>query len=154
MRLWSPRLSVLLDRTAGRGVYALHRWAYLLSSGWVGASTPMGPVLLLTTVGRRTGRRRTKPLLYVRDGSSSYVVVGSNGGRPRNPDWWWNLQSSPSCWVRAGRGAGPVPMVARTPSSSEAAALWRRLHAMYDGFAHYATLTTRPLPLVVLDPVG
>ena len=153
MRLWSPRLSVGLDRSVGRAVYALHRWAYLVSDGRVGASTPMGPVLLLTTIGRRTGRRRTKPLLFLRDGSSSYVVVASNGGRDRNPDWWWNLQSSPSCWVRDGR-VGPIGLVARTPSPSEAAALWPRLHAMYDGFAHYATLTTRPLPLVVLDRMG
>ena len=84
MKLWSPRLSVRLDRTVGRGVYALHRWAYLVSDGRVGSSSPLGSVLLLTTVGRRTGRRRTKPLLFVRDGAS-YVVVASNGGRSRNP---------------------------------------------------------------------
>ena len=65
------------------------------------------PVLLLTTTGRRSGKSRTTPLLFVRD-DDAFVVVGSNGGSDYVPAWWLNLRSNPGAEVEIGRGRVPV----------------------------------------------
>lgn len=73
-----------------RGLSALHRAVYRASGGRVGGRIAGMPVLLLTTVGRRTGRSRTVPLTYFEE-DGAIVLVASYGGRPRNPAWFDNL---------------------------------------------------------------
>jgi deazaflavin-dependent oxidoreductase (nitroreductase family) len=60
----------------------------------MGRADPGGEILLLTTRGRRSGRARTNPLMFARDGES-FVVIASNAGRQRHPGWYWNVTSSP-----------------------------------------------------------
>jgi deazaflavin-dependent oxidoreductase (nitroreductase family) len=142
-------VSVFIDRKLGQRVYRLHRWMYRVTGGLLGGTSPMGPMLLLTTRGRRTGEPRTVPLLYMEDGER-FVVVGSNGGRPESPAWLLNLRANPEAEVQVRRRhhrvrADILEGTARGP-------LWERLGQYYNGWAHYQTLTDRPIPAVVLRP--
>jgi F420H(2)-dependent quinone reductase len=131
-------------------ITALHRFVYQRSGGWIGGRLPPGRrFLLLTTVGRRTGRERTTPLLYVRDGDR-YVVVGSNGGDDRPPAWWLNLQAQPQARVQVDREQRAVR--ARKAQGAELAALWEILERSYRYYADYRLRTSREIPVVVLEP--
>jgi deazaflavin-dependent oxidoreductase (nitroreductase family) len=129
--------------------YKVHRWMYEASDGRVGARSSQGPILLLSTVGRRSGQPRTTPLLFMRDGED-FVVVGSNGGRPQTPAWFLNLEADPKATVRDGRRT--LSVVAETVSAEERGQLWSRLHEFYPGWSHYQTLTDRHLPVIKLRP--
>ena len=107
------------------------------------------PVLLLTTTGRRSGKSRTTPLLYLREGEA-IVVVGSNGGSDSTPAWWLNLRSEPHAEVEIGRARTRV--TARKASPEEHVRLWAQFTAGYPGYAKYATKTAREIPVVMLEP--
>ena len=106
------------------------------------------PVLLLTTRGRRSGRRRTVPLTYLRDGDD-LVLIASYGGSPRHPAWFLNLAADPEVEVRIGRGRRR--MKARRATPDERARLWPKVVETYDGYAAYQRRTTREIPLVFLS---
>lgn len=105
------------------------------------------PILLLTTTGRRTGRTRTVPLMYLRDGED-YVVTASNGGRRFHPAWYLNLKSNPKVEVRVMEMAGAA--VAETLAEREKDPLWRTLVERAPFFGDYQRRTTRPIPMVRL----
>jgi deazaflavin-dependent oxidoreductase (nitroreductase family) len=130
-------------------ITTVHRFLYRISSGRIGARTGGVDVLLLETVGRRTGRRRSTPLLYVRDGAN-WVVVASNAGDDRNPAWWLNLQSRPDAHIQVGDQRHEVH--ARRASGEEDERLWPRLVAAYRGYDAYRQRTRRDIPIVVLEP--
>jgi deazaflavin-dependent oxidoreductase (nitroreductase family) len=146
----NPRTAVRIDRTVGPLVYRLHRWMYRLTGGFFGQSSPVGPMLLLTTTGRKSGQARTVPLLYMEDGGR-FVVVGSNGGRPQPPAWLLNLRAVPEAEVQVGGERRRVR--AEILEGAARGALWERLTQFYAGWAHYQTLTERAIPAVVLTPV-
>lgn len=144
-----PKYTVAFDRAVGRWIYPLHRRAYRLTGGLLGHCSMLGPMLLLTTTGRRTGERRTTPLLYMTDGDG-YVVVASNGGRDRPPSWLLNLEASPQAEVQVRRVRTPV--VAEVLRGPDAEPLWPHLNEHYSGWAYYQRLTDRELPVVRLTP--
>lgn len=130
----------------------LYRWTGgLLGSTWrVGSAFPHGiPVLLLTTIGRKSGEPRTAPLLFIEDGVS-VIIVGSQGGLPKDPLWYKNLQANPECDVQIRRRK--MKMKARTASPDERERLWPKLVAHYPDFASYATWTDRVIPVVICEP--
>ena len=86
------------------------------------------PVLLLTTTGRRTGSRRTTPLLYLEDGPL-LVVIASNGGAPFQPAWFLNLEANPQVEVQLGQEHRRLQ--ARRATASERERLWPRAVALY-----------------------
>ena len=134
-----------MDRTIGRALYRLHRRLYRLTRGFIGHRTPLGPILLLSATGRRTGLVRTTPLLYCElDGR--IFVVGSNGGRPRPPQWLINVEAGPDVQVQIG--ARRFAAQARELSLDEQSALWPALTDFYPGWAHYQTLTSRPIRVI------
>jgi deazaflavin-dependent oxidoreductase (nitroreductase family) len=106
------------------------------------------PVLLLTTRGRSTGKRRTAPLTYFEE-DGAIVLVASYGGRPHNPDWFENLIAAGEGEVTIGRDRRP--MRARRATPDERARLWPRIVETYDGYAKYQENTTREIPLAVLS---
>ncbi|MFD0690728.1 nitroreductase family deazaflavin-dependent oxidoreductase [Actinomadura fibrosa] len=117
----------------------------------VGAAFPRGvPVCLLTTRGRKTGRARTLPLLFMEDGER-VVLVASQGGAPRNPLWYLNLLAEPRVVVQVRRDVRR--MRARTAEEGERAELWPRLVAMYADFDRYQSWTDRRIPVVICEPV-
>jgi len=133
---------------------AVYRWTGgLLGSTWrVGSAFPWGiPVLLLTTIGRKSGQPRTLPLLFIEEGDH-IIIVASRGGLPSEPLWYKNLVANPECDVQIKRRK--LKAKARTASPEEREALWPKLVAHYPDFASYATWTDRIIPVVILEPVG
>ena len=107
------------------------------------------PVLLLTTTGRRSGKARTTPLTFFRDGTD-LVVIASNGGADRPPDWSLNLKQNPRAVVEIG--TDELSVTARTASEQDRERLWVGITATYAGYADYQERTTRHIPVVLLTP--
>jgi len=141
-------------KTMSRVNVAIFRWTGgLLGSTWrVGGAFPWGiPVLLLTTIGRKSGQPRTQPLLFIEEGEN-IIVVASHGGLPNDPLWYKNLQANPECEVQTKRHKSKRK--ARTASPEEREAIWPKLVSRYNDYASYATWTDRVIPVVVLEPIG
>jgi len=133
-----------------RAVSAANTWVYRLSGGRVGGRFLRGaPVLLLTTIGRKSGRPRTAPLLYLEDGDE-LVIVASKGGMSQHPVWFLNLEANPD--VEVELGSTRRRMRARRASDEEKAKLWPRLVAMYRDYDDYQARTDRNIPVVILAP--
>ncbi|MFZ1864189.1 MAG: nitroreductase family deazaflavin-dependent oxidoreductase [Polyangiales bacterium] len=133
---------------------AVYRWTGgLLGSKWrVGSAFPWGiPILLLTTIGRKSGQPRTAPLLFIENGER-IIVVASQGGLPKDPLWYENLRANPDCEVQIKRRK--IEMRARTASAEERDRLWPKLVAHYPDFASYETWTDRIIPVVILEPIA
>jgi deazaflavin-dependent oxidoreductase (nitroreductase family) len=109
------------------------------------------PVLLLTTTGRRSGKARTTPLTFFRDGTD-LVVIASNGGADRPSGWSLNLQQTPSAVVEIGTDR--LVVTARPASEQERERLWVVVTATYAGYARYQERTMRRIPVVLLTPEG
>jgi deazaflavin-dependent oxidoreductase (nitroreductase family) len=137
----------LRERLFKTGV-ALHVRVFRLSGGRVGCHIGKAPVLLLTHEGRRTGKVRTNPLVYLADGDR-LVIVASYGGAPQHPSWYHNLVANPGVEVQIGKTRRP--MTARTATPEERAAFWPQVVAMYGGYDSYQRKTEREIPLVVLE---
>lgn len=131
---------------------AVYRWSGgLLGSKWrVGSAFPRGiPVLLLTAVGRKSGKPRTTPLVFI-EHEGNVIVVASQGGLPKDPLWYKNLVATPECELQIKRRK--MKMRARTATAEEREVLWPKLVAHYPDFASYATWTDRVIPVVILEP--
>ncbi len=125
-------------------------WAFRLSGGRIGARFPGGaPVLLLTTIGRRSGQRRTAPLLYLEDGEN-LILVASKGGMSKHPVWYLNIEADPDVEIEIGRERRK--MHARRATDEEKAALWPQLIAMYSSYDGYQARTERKIPVLILSP--
>ena len=115
-----------------------------------GPLPPGVPVCLLTTKGRKSGRSRTVPLLYLAD-RNDFIVVASQGGRPQHPGWYFNLEVDPSGELTIG--SRRLPGTARRVSEEEKAQLWPRLVEIYPPYRDYQRRTTRLIPVIRLSPV-
>ena len=129
----------------------VHRWFYQRLGGRLVARSGPSQMLLLTTTGRKSGKERVTPLLYIEDGAN-FVVVASNGGTERVPAWWLNLQARSEGHVQAGREHHDV--VAREATSDETARLWTKLRQAYEFFDDYQARTARTIPVVILERVS
>jgi len=109
------------------------------------------PVLVLTTTGRRSGRSRSVPVGFLRHGRG-FAVLASNAGSDRPPAWWLNLQADPAATVLADRRRTAV--LARQTTESEDRELWSTFARLNPGFDEYRRLTTRRIPVVVLEPTS
>ena len=143
------RASQLMGARGLRWTGKLNVPLYRLSGGRIGGKVNKAPVLLLTTTGRRSGQRRTAPVVYLADGGN-YVVIGSNAGHGRTPAWSLNLKAEPEAEVEVGRKR--LPVRARVAEGEERADLWRRHNEQYSGFDEYEARTDRDIALFVLEP--
>lgn len=124
---------------------------YRLSKGKLGGRFRGGaPVLLLTTIGRKSGERRTAPVLYLAD-ADRFVVVASKGGFSKHPAWYKNLESNPNVEVEVG--GGRQKMTAKRAGDAEKRVLWPKLVGMYRDFDDYQARTKREIPVVILSPL-
>jgi deazaflavin-dependent oxidoreductase (nitroreductase family) len=110
---------------------------------WKGTST-----LLLTTTGRKSGRKRTTPLIYQPYGDA-YLIIASKGGAPEPPEWYRNLQEDPDVEVQI-RG-DLFPARARTASPEEKPEMWQTMIATWPAYDEYQRKTDREIPVVVLE---
>ncbi len=122
---------------------------YRLSGGRVGGKVGRAPVLLLTTTGRKSGQRRTAPVVFLADGEN-VVLIDTNAGNAKIPAWSLNLKADPEAEVELGRERREVR--ARVAEGEERADLWRKHIAQYDGFDRYKEKLDREISVFVLAP--
>ncbi len=127
----------------------MHRLFYRLSGGRMGSKVRGIPVLLLTTVGRHSAKRRTVPLMYLPDGNRLLVVASNAADPDRSPGWWFNLQANPEAWIQLGRKQSRVR--ASALAEAERKSWWPRLTSHNPNWARFQAETTRPFPVVALD---
>ncbi len=137
-----------LDRALVRYLgFSLITWQYAKAGG-----LGYRPTLLLTTIGKRSGALRPRALPYYRDGER-LVVIGSNGGGPKDPDWVWNVRANGAAWVHVKRRK--VPVLAHVAEGPEYDRLFALLASKGDSLGRYqqrASHFGRTVPLVVLEP--
>ena len=129
----------------------VHKAILKLSGGKIGWKAAGMPALEMTTVGRKSGERRTVMLTSPIQEGDAIVIVASKGGEPTHPAWFLNLQADPKVTV-SFQGAPARSMVARIANAEERARLWPQVTAGYKGYAGYQERTTREIPLVLLEP--
>jgi deazaflavin-dependent oxidoreductase (nitroreductase family) len=128
----------------------LHVSLYRLTNGRIGGRFVAGsPILLLTTTGRRSGKRRTRPLAYVRD-DDRYVLCASNGGSPAHPGWYHNLAASGRAEIQVG--AEHLTVGGQDGRPGRAAPAVPPLCPDVQGYGAYEDTTSRQIPLVLLTP--
>jgi deazaflavin-dependent oxidoreductase (nitroreductase family) len=124
---------------------------YERSGGTDGRTNPGGePVIILTSVGAKTGKLRKTPLMRV-EHDGQYAVVASLGGAPTHPVWYYNLAANPR--VELQDGPAKQEYQAREVHGAEYEAWWERAVAAWPDYAEYQTKTTRTIPVFVLTPV-
>jgi len=126
-----------------------HVRRYRETAGKVGHIWRKGTtILLLTTTGRKSGEKRTVPLIYVRDGDH-YAIVASKGGAPEHPGWYQNIEKTPEVELQV---EGEVFRArARAAQGEERARLWRKVNEAWPDYDSYAKKTQREIPVVVLE---
>lgn len=142
-----------MNRTAynsfSKVITSLHVAVYRGTGGKVAGRMGGLTLLLLTTTGRKSGRSRTKPLGYVRDGDD-YLLAASNAGNDFFPAWWLNLKSNPEAEIQVG--GEKLKVTARKATPEERERLWPKFVASYRGYSGYETKTDREIPVVILTP--
>lgn len=133
-----------------RVMAALNTWVYRISRGRIAAKWTHGePMLLLTTIGRKSGQGRTVPLVYMSDGAR-VIVVGSQAGMSSDPHWMANAAANPDVEIEIG--TVKRKMRARRGTSEEKAQYWPDLCRMNSDYAAYQSRTTREIPILIMDP--
>jgi deazaflavin-dependent oxidoreductase (nitroreductase family) len=117
------------------------------NAGQVGGQHASLDIILLHHIGARSGQTRVTPLAYIRDGADM-VIVGSTGGSPRHPAWYWNLKAQPHVTVEVGTET--VEVIAGEVADEEHARLWGMVTEAIPVMAEYQNQTTRRLPIIRL----
>jgi F420H(2)-dependent quinone reductase len=126
-----------------------HVAAYKLSGGRIGGSYSGAPIALVESVGRKSGKHRTHPLIC-RDDGDNLVVVASKGGIERHPAWYLNLKANPetNAWWKGKKRH----VRARDATDEERERLWPMMVETYPSYEDYQRRTERKIPVVVLEP--
>ncbi len=123
---------------------------YMESGGKEGTELKGRPVILLTTIGAKSGKIRKTPLMRVEHGGE-YAVVASLGGAPKHPVWYYNIVAHPQVELQDGEVTKDYE--AREVSGDEKAAWWERAVAAWPDYAEYQKKTDRQIPVFVLTPI-
>lgn len=124
---------------------------YMESGGTDGTELRGRPVILLTTIGAKSGKIRKTPLMRV-EHDGEYAAVASRGGAPKNPVWYSNVKAHPR--VELQDGAVTRDYEAREVFDEERATWWERAVEAWPYYAEYQTKTDRQIPVFVLTPVS
>jgi deazaflavin-dependent oxidoreductase (nitroreductase family) len=127
------------------GLYRLTGGRFLL--GPFGSSR----TVLVDHVGRKSGKKRTTPLLYLADGDD-VVIIASKGGSHKHPAWWLNLREMDETTIQLGPEHRRVAVREATPE--ERARLWPKVVEIWSDYARYQERTDREIPLAILSPAG
>jgi len=126
-----------------------HVQSYLETDGEIGYRWKEdAPIAILFTTGRTTGEQRSAPLIFGRDGDD-VVLVASQGGAPKHPGWYRNLQKTPEAEIQIMGDRWRVR--ARDADGEERERLWERMNELWPHYDEYATRTDRVIPVVVLE---
>ena len=127
----------------------LHVGVYKASHGRIGGTSYGVPIVLIESIGRKSGKKRTHPLLGGEDGDN-LVIIASKGGVPKHPAWYLNLKAHPetTAWWKGKKRQ----VRARETSGEERERLWRMMAEAYPTYEDYQRRTDRQIPVVVLEP--
>jgi len=110
------------------------------------------PVIIVTNTGNKTGAVRKTPLMRAKDGDN-YILVGSQGGAPKNPVWVYNLRANPKVEIRDRTVVKPM-QVREVTDAAERARLWKLAVEAFPPYAEYQRKTARQIPLFLAEPAG
>ena len=120
-----------------------------ITNGKVGSQLGTQSVLILTTVGRKTGELRSTPIAYF-EHDGRYLLVGSNWGRQKQADWYFNLKKQPRASIQLG--GKTLNVHAREADGAEYQQLWRYVTKQHPPYVHHQQMTSRRIPILVLEP--
>lgn len=128
---------------------ALNAFLIRLSRGRIGGKLGTQTILILHTIGRRSGQERSLPIAYF-EYEGSYLIVGSNWGKPKDADWVLNLKKDPraSLEIRGKRFAA----LARQAVGDEYEMLWKLVTGRHPPYLKYGAMTSRPIPIMIFEP--
>ncbi len=129
---------------------SLNVWVYRLTRGRLGSRMGHQSVLLLNTVGRRTGKHHTTSLSYYRDGTN-YLLVASNWGKETQPAWYHNLIHAPNTTIQVKDKI--IPVNAHPANDGDYQRLWQLVTRQNGQYMHYQANITRRIPIVILTPI-
>lgn len=130
---------------------AANVWLYRISAGRLGNRIKGAPVLLLTVAGRRSGKPRTLPLVYIVT-ERGHALIASKGGAPRHPAWYLNLAAARTAEIQLGARRSRVRVEIVDPASPRYAEIWQKGLSVYPDYAAYKARTRRVIPIVELVP--
>ncbi len=139
-----------LGRRLIRVIGALTVWAYRATGGRIGNRFRGGPVALLTTIGRRSAKPRTTPVVFCEDGDK-VILAASLGGMSTHPSWYRNIEKTPQVHIQIGARRRPMRVRVADPQDES----WEKLIAVYPEFRDYrerAAMAGREIPLLILEP--
>jgi deazaflavin-dependent oxidoreductase (nitroreductase family) len=146
----TPNKRSTLVKLAWKVGSGVHTGLYRATGGKLGGRMGKNPILLLNTVGRKSGKKRVTPLLYVVDGED-YVIIASQGGAPTHPAWYLNLMANPETTIEVGDLV--VRVKAEEVDAEEKTRLWQKMVEIYPAYDDYQNKTEREIPLLVLHQV-
>jgi deazaflavin-dependent oxidoreductase (nitroreductase family) len=155
MAVMLDRATALMTNRAARSRRAaaafgwLHSQTLIRTRGRIGGGWFGAPVLVLVTVGRKSGKVRRTPLIYGRDGDA-YILVAANAGNDRPPSWWLNLTAADTADVLV-RGRRRTLRWREVPPGADYDRLFAMMLAVYPPAQHYQGFTDRRLPILALD---
>lgn len=126
----------------------LHVAIYQRTGGKIGANLAGSPILLLHSIGRKSGKAYILPLTYYQT-DNHYVIIGSNNGRDKHPGWYYNLQSEPETAVQVMKQI--IQVRARLVEGVERDALWQEVCRKHAQYPQYQAKTSRQIPLFLLE---
>ena len=121
------------------------------NDGKVGGRFANTTLLLLHTIGAKSGQPRTNPVAYTKDGDR-FIIIASKGGAPTNPDWYYNVKANPLVTVELGHEQFQAQ--ATIAEGAERDRLFNQMAEIRPGFAEYQRNTDRQLPVIVLERVA
>jgi deazaflavin-dependent oxidoreductase (nitroreductase family) len=121
------------------------------NGGKVGGQFANATLLLLTTIGAKSGQARVNPAAYTTDGDR-LIIIASKGGAPTNPDWYYNLKANPIVTIELGREQFQARAV--VAEGAERDRLFTQMAEVMPGFADYQRNTDRQIPVIVLERMG
>ena len=132
-----------------KGFIKLHSFFYKLTGGRFGSKMGENKILLLTTKGRKSGQEFTTPLVYM-DHEDGYLIIASNGGQAKHPDWYFNLKNDPQVDIQIKDQT--LTARAEILNGSTRAPIWEKIVAQAPQYGKYEGRTDRLIPVVWLRP--
>jgi F420H(2)-dependent quinone reductase len=120
------------------------------SRGKIGTKLGTQRILLMYTLGRKTGKSYTTPIAFFTVGDS-YYVVGSNWGQQQNAAWYYNLMNHPNIMIEVN--GKKISVLAREVTGAEYDRLWQNAVNHHHDYLHYKEMTPRHIPIIVFDPI-
>jgi F420H(2)-dependent quinone reductase len=148
--LKSKSKGVKMNKQVLRFFMGINSFLIHTSKGKIGAHLGKQTILLMHTVGRKTGKRYTTPIAYFTD-AGNYYVIGSNWGQEKNAAWFYNLKQQPELKIEVE--GKELKVRAREASGEEYDRLWLNAIMHHPDYLHYKEMTPRHIPILVFEPL-